>query len=47
MISGVIGVYLVWVSWITQLWVLGDSIFDLSVFNSFIVCNDVSIMLEY
>ena len=45
MISGVIGVYLIWVSWVTKLWVLGDSILDLSVFDSFIVCYNVSIML--
>ena len=46
-ISGLIGVYLVWVSWVTKLWVLGDSIFDLNVFNSFIVCYNVCMMLGY
>ena len=40
-------VRMVWVSWVTKLWVLGDSILDLSGFNSFYVCYNVSIMLGY
>ena len=40
-------VHMVWVSWGTKLWVLGDSILDLSVFNTFYVCYNVSIMLGY